>query len=96
MILCSDGLTICVAFQSLDILDQEAEEDEALRIRYAERWTRPASHVVNGHLVTQANTFRQTLEQSGSSDLVVSDKWDEWEDKIEILAADEVSPVLIS
>ncbi|KAL7416997.1 BRO1-like domain-containing protein [Mrakia frigida] len=81
--------------EALDVLDQEAEEDEALRARYESaspsglRWTRPASHEVNKHLTQQAETFRSTLNQAAASDGVVREKWEQWEDQIEVLGGNE-------
>jgi programmed cell death 6-interacting protein len=87
--------------EALDVLDQEAEEDETLRSRYdstpsAGRWTRPASHEVNKHLTSQAESFRSTLDQAGASDGVVRQKWEQWEDQIEVLGGDEVSQGVVS
>lgn len=78
--------------QIFDILDQEANEDEAGRERDPRLAdTLPASHQANGHLVTQGEQYRQTLQQAKKSDLDVRHKWDEWETLIGLLAEGEVS-----
>ncbi|CDZ96580.1 Predicted signal transduction protein [Phaffia rhodozyma] len=76
---------------ALDILDQEAEEDESTRAKYAQTggWSRPPSFEVNEYLITQAGVYRGTLTQAGDSDSIVRQKWEEWEEKIEILGGDE-------
>lgn len=77
--------------QILDLLDQEAEEDETLRAKYsAGHWRRPLSHEVNGPLIAQIDLYRKTLQAAGESDAIVRQKWDQWEEKIEILGGDEV------
>jgi hypothetical protein len=75
----------------LDLLDQEAEEDETIRARHSSaQWRRPLSHEVNGQLIEQVELYRKTLQAAGESDAIVRQKWDMWEEKIEILGGDEV------
>jgi programmed cell death 6-interacting protein len=72
------------------VLDQEAEEDESFRNQYGSSASRPASHEVNGDFIAMGSSHRQTLEQAGASDRVVKQKWEEWEDRVEVLGGDEV------
>ncbi|KAH9942761.1 pH-response regulator [Amylocystis lapponica] len=73
--------------EAMDILDQEAEEDEALRTEHPV--DRPPSHDANGELIGKAERYRHILEQAGESDALVRHKWDEWEKNIVELAWDE-------
>ena len=77
----------------MDILDQEADEDESFRISYplAERLR---SHEANHELIEKAEKYRAILQQAGDSDELVRQKWEEWEDNIAQLTWPEVSWVL--
>ncbi|KAJ3482919.1 hypothetical protein NLI96_g6648 [Meripilus lineatus] len=66
--------------ETLDILDQEAEEDETLRNEIST--DRAPSTEANVELVTKAEKWRVILEQAAESDEVVRQKWDEWEPNI--------------
>ncbi|THH30031.1 hypothetical protein EUX98_g4157 [Antrodiella citrinella] len=73
--------------EALDILDQEAEEDEQARADFAT--DRLPSHEANQDLVSKAERFRGVLDQAGESDEIVRTKWDEWETNITELTWDE-------
>ena len=76
----------------MDVLDQEAEEDEQFR---SERSTnRLSSHEANQDLVGKAAKYRGVLEQASQSDEIVRTKWDEWETNITELTWDEVISLL--
>ena len=76
----------------MDILDQEAHEDEALRARNPHAGSsRAPSHVANEHLIGTSNQYDATMRQAGASDGTVRAKWEEWEPLITLLAGGEVS-----
>ncbi|PCH42163.1 BRO1-domain-containing protein [Wolfiporia cocos MD-104 SS10] len=69
--------------EALDILDQEAEEDETFR-----NTGRLPSHEANVELTGKAERYRRILEQASQSDEHVRQKWDEWEANITELTWD--------
>lgn len=81
--------THVLPFQTLDILDTEASEDEATRKEYPVN--RPPSHEANVELTDKAQRYRQILTQAKESDEVVRQKWYEWEDHIRQLTENEAS-----
>jgi programmed cell death 6-interacting protein len=74
--------------QALDILDQEASEDEQLRRTTPTQ--RLPSHQANEKLTSNAERYRNILHQAAESDAVIRQRWDEWEDCIIQLTWDEV------
>lgn len=72
----------------MDILDNEALEDESARTECG--LLRPASHIANKDLIAKGSRYRGILEQAISSDAVVQSKWDDWEQSIIDLTAEEV------
>jgi programmed cell death 6-interacting protein len=74
--------------QALDILDQEASEDEQLRRTTLTH--RLPSHQANGQLTSKAERYRNILHQAAESDAVIRQRWDEWEKCIIQLTWDEV------
>ena len=74
--------------QALDILDNEASEDEAARKELS--LTRLPSHEANVELIDKSVRYRSVLTQAAESDESVRQKWDEWEDSIRELTLDEV------
>jgi programmed cell death 6-interacting protein len=76
------------SLQSLDILDQEASEDEQLRRGTPTQ--RPPSHQANEQLTSKAEHYRNILDQAAESDAVIQQRWDEWEKSIARLTWDEV------
>ncbi|KAI0293747.1 BRO1-like domain-containing protein [Russula brevipes] len=78
---------MAILTESLDILDQEASEDEELR-----RGTpteRLPSHQANEQLTSKAQRYRNILTQAAESDAVIRQRWDEWEKCIAQLTWDE-------
>jgi programmed cell death 6-interacting protein len=76
----------------MDILDQEAHENETLLSRQPQlSHTRSPSHVANNHLIAAAAQYEATIKQAASSDATVKKKWDEWSHLIDVLAGGEVS-----
>jgi len=79
----------------MDILDQEASEDEGLRSNFERRHgkpsPRPPSYEVNVELTAKDKRYRQVLDEAARSDELVRDKWIQWEGSIERLTWDEVS-----
>ena len=75
--------------QAMDILDQEADEDEAFRESHPDM-DRPPSHEANTELIEKAERYRAILQQAGESDELVRQKWEEWEENITQLTWPEV------
>lgn len=75
--------------QAIEILDNEAEEDESFREELALK--RPQSHEANSDLIVKHSRYLKLLEQASASDKQVQDKWDEWRENIEQLCWDEAS-----
>ena len=74
----------------MDILDQEADEDEAFRQAHptAERLS---SHEAKKELIEKEQRYRAVLQQARESDELVRQKWEEWEENISQLTWTEVS-----
>ncbi|KAF8071744.1 BRO1-like domain-containing protein [Lyophyllum atratum] len=66
--------------EAMDILDNEASEDEAAR-KYA-TLNRLPSHEANAELIEKEKRYRSILAQAATSDETVRQKWDEWEKNI--------------
>jgi hypothetical protein len=80
----------------MDILDQEATEDESLLSRQPHlAQSRQPSHIANQSLIGMANQYESTIKMASASDATVRTKWAEWKSRIEILAGGEVPPFLI-
>lgn len=72
----------------MDILDNEASEDEAAR-RDA-LIDRLPSHEANVELIVKEKRYRNILAQAAISDETVRQKWDDWEQNIVELTWSEV------
>ncbi|KAG6909867.1 hypothetical protein DXG01_014903 [Tephrocybe rancida] len=66
--------------EAMDILDNEASEDEAAR-KY-NNLNRLPSHEANIELIGKEKRYRSILAQAAASDETVRQKWDEWEQSI--------------
>lgn len=77
----------------MDILDQEAEEDETFRSE--SNVDRPPSHSANQELIAKAGRYRGILDQASESDGHVRQKWDEWQQNIVELTWDAVRPHIL-
>ncbi len=78
--------------QTLDLLDQEAADDEAMLEKRPDLiGARPPSHEANCHLIDQINTYQETLTHARKSDADVREKWQHWEGLVGILTGGEVS-----
>nr|ASF90191.1 hypothetical protein SPAR05794 [Bartheletia paradoxa] len=78
--------------EALDMLDDEATEDEqaAADVELSGgTWDRPPSHVANSDYTGHAQQYRETLEAASKSDQVVRIKFDEWEEQISMLGAEQ-------
>ena len=75
--------------KTLDILDQEADNDESLQEDAPGR--REPSAEANKELVAKATRYRQILDEAAQSDEVVRGKWDDWEQNITELTWSEVT-----
>ncbi|KAK4690084.1 hypothetical protein P7C73_g49, partial [Tremellales sp. Uapishka_1] len=76
--------------EAMDILDQEATENETLLARQPHLApSRPASHIANHHLITTAGQYNSTIKQAAQSDETVRTKWEDWRQLIEILEGGE-------
>jgi hypothetical protein len=87
-----------IRVQAMDLLDQEASEDEGIRKTYAasqKHWDRLPSYEANLELTGKERRYRQLLDQAAESDDRVRDKWNSWEGTIVRLTWDEVSFVMI-
>ncbi|KAJ7158788.1 BRO1-like domain-containing protein [Mycena filopes] len=73
--------------EAMDILDNEASEDEAMRKELGVD-QRPPSHEANVELVEKERRYRDILGRAAASDETVREKWDEWEGNIVQLTAD--------
>jgi len=78
---------MAILTESLDILDQEASEDEQLRGSTPTQ--RLPSHQANEQLTSKAERYRNVLNQAAESDAVIRQRWDEWEKCIAQLTWDE-------
>jgi len=79
----------------MDILDQEATEDESLLSRQPHlAQSRQPSHIANQSLISMANQYESTIKMASASDATVRTKWAEWKSRREILAGGEVSHIL--
>lgn len=74
--------------QAMDVLDNEASEDEAAR-KYTSLDRLP-SHEANAELIAKEKRYRAILAQAAASDESVRQKWDEWEQSIIELTWSEV------
>ena len=74
---CDDVWTI----EAMDILDQEADEDEAFRQAHPTAERLP-SHGANKELIEKEQRYRAVLQQARESDELVRQKWEEWEEEM--------------
>jgi len=74
--------------QAMDILDNEASEDEAARKEIP--MSRPLSHEANCELVAKQQRYRSILLEAAQSDDAVRQKWEDSEAAIANLTLDEV------
>jgi programmed cell death 6-interacting protein len=72
----------------MDILDQEASEDESTRDSI--HLDRLPSHEANAHLVGKERRYRAILEEAATGDETIRTKWDQWERNITELTWNEV------
>ncbi|KAI0787643.1 pH-response regulator [Fomes fomentarius] len=75
------GHALALLDEAMDLLDQEAEEDETFR-ETSPQADRIPSHEANRELVEKSDKYRAILQQAGDSDQLVRQKWEEWEDNI--------------
>ncbi|KAJ7066925.1 BRO1-like domain-containing protein [Mycena amicta] len=73
--------------EAMDILDNEASEDEAMRTDPS--YNRAPSHEANVELVEKERRYRDILARAADSDSTVQQKWDDWEASILLLGGDE-------
>ncbi|KAJ3573631.1 hypothetical protein NP233_g2307 [Leucocoprinus birnbaumii] len=74
--------------EAMDILDNEASEDEAARKETA--LDRSPSHEANIELIEKEQRYRSILAEAAASDETIRQKWDEWEDNVTQLTWSEV------
>lgn len=78
--------------QVSELLTNEESEDAQLRAHFSEsRWTRPTSESLNSQLRGKIGNFGHTLEVAGKSDLVVREKFSEWEGTLQLLEGNIVN-----
>ncbi|KAI6025189.1 BRO1-like domain-containing protein [Pisolithus microcarpus] len=73
--------------EAMDILDNEASEDEAARKEVS--LSRPVSYKANRELVAKQQRYRSILLEAAQSDVTVREKWEESEAAIVNLTLDE-------
>ncbi|KAL9714113.1 pH-response regulator protein palA/rim20 [Leucoagaricus gongylophorus] len=73
--------------EAMDILDNEASEDEAARKGVS--MNRVPSHQANVDLIEKERRYRSILAEAAASDESIRQKWDEWEESIIQLTWDE-------
>ncbi|OAX43145.1 BRO1-domain-containing protein [Rhizopogon vinicolor AM-OR11-026] len=78
---------LAILDEAMDILDNEASEDEAARRETP--MNRPPSYEANQELVMKQQRYHTILTQAAESDELVRRKWEEWEDQITELTHDE-------
>ena len=82
----------------MDILDQEASEDEGIR-KNAKKdgkvWDRLPSYEANVGLTNKEKRYRQMLTHAADADETVRSKWEQWEEAITRLTWDDVCIFLI-
>ncbi|KAF9913213.1 pH-response regulator protein palA/rim20 [Lobosporangium transversale] len=75
-------------------LQQEADEDEAMRRKFQGRWNRPTSASLTVNLVEQGKRYRDTLETAKKSDQIVRNKMEAlmttWGRSLELLGSGRV------
>ena len=77
----------------MDLLDQEASEDEGMRktaLHEHKPWTRSPSFEANVELTKKERRYRTLLDNAAEADESVRQKWEEWEEAITRLTWDEV------
>ncbi|KAF9926352.1 pH-response regulator protein palA/rim20 [Mortierella alpina] len=74
-----------------EALQQEADEDEAMRQRFQNRWNRPTSASLTAAFVEQGRKHRETLETAKKSDQIVQNKLEAllttWGRSLELLSS---------
>ncbi|GJJ71973.1 programmed cell death 6-interacting protein [Entomortierella parvispora] len=74
-----------------EALQQEAEEDDAMRQRFKDRWNRPTSASLTVSFVEQGRKHRETLETARKSDQIVKSKLEAllstWGRSLELLSS---------
>ena len=82
----------------MDILDQEASEDEGIR-KNAKKdgrvWDRLPSYEANVSLTNKEKRYRQMLTHAADADETVRSKWEQWEEAITRLTWEDVCIILI-
>lgn len=79
--------------QAMDLLDQEASEDEGIRstaVKDGRSWTRLPSYEANIELTNKEKRYRHLLDDAAEGDRQIRNKWEEWEESITQLTWDEV------
>ncbi|EIN04799.1 BRO1-domain-containing protein [Punctularia strigosozonata HHB-11173 SS5] len=75
--------------EAMEVLDQEAEDDEEARKDYAGEPPWPTSYEANAPLVGKEARYRAVLVKAADSDAEVRRKWEEWEDAVRRLTWDD-------
>lgn len=94
---CSTMASNALTLQAMDILDQEASEDEGQRknaTKDGRSWDRLPSFEANIGLTNKEKRYRQMLDHAGEADETVRSKWEQWEDAITRLTWDDVCSLL--
>ncbi|KAJ3087972.1 pH-response regulator protein palA/rim20 [Quaeritorhiza haematococci] len=71
--------------EALKVLDEEASEDEAMRVQYEGRWRRATSAALTKQLQEQGNLYLAHMNRAVESDGIVREKMEKWISFVEIL-----------
>lgn len=78
--------------QAMDILDQEASEDEGIRKnarKDGKNWDRMPSYEANVDLTNKEKRYRKMLTDASNANETVRSKWEQWEEPIIRLTWDD-------
>ncbi|CAO3677492.1 unnamed protein product [Umbelopsis ramanniana] len=71
--------------QALNAVDEELEEDDAMRKQYGDKWPLQKSSELTGQLIAQGKKHRETILSAQKADQTVHQKLDTWVKIIDIL-----------
>lgn len=78
--------------EALELLNEEAREDEQARLKYGtERWQRPSSREAAAKFIQKAEEYSNILKQAEGSDELVRNKFLEFEPTMRLLAGSKTA-----
>ncbi|KAJ3128065.1 pH-response regulator protein palA/rim20 [Nowakowskiella sp. JEL0407] len=75
--------------EALQFLDNEANDDKAMRAQFGARWTRTPSESLTKNLRDTAKLYREKLDAAKKSDLIVKEKVDKVQGFVEAICCDK-------